>query len=231
MDYILNIHTSMETAIVSICAGNKILETSLNSDPKQHARYLHTAIHQILQSNDITPNQLKAVGVTAGPGSYTGIRVGLSTAKGLCYALNIPLITLNTLEVLALSAIDNIQDKNAFYCPMIDARRMEVFTAVYNHELGMVMEPSAMIVEENSFEDLLLSSPVYFFGNGSEKLKNISKKIPSSSFISQEINSNQLCQFTWKKYKENQFADVAYAEPLYIKEFYSARKTENERTI
>lgn len=224
MDYILNIHTSLETAIINICDGNKILESSLNTDPKQHAGYLHTAIYQILQNNDIVPNQLKAIGVTIGPGSYTGIRVGLSTAKGLCYALKIPLITLNTLEVLAFSAIDNIQDKNAFYCPMIDARRMEVFTAVYNYKLSEVMQPSAMIITENSFEELLQSQPVYFFGNGSEKLKNIAKKISSPYFISQEITSYQLCQFAWKKYKKNQFEDVAYAEPLYIKEFYSIGK-------
>ncbi len=226
MNYILNIHTATETAIVSICDGQKILATSINTNPKQHASFLHTAIQQILQENDIQINQLKAISVTNGPGSYTGIRVGLATAKGLCYSLKIPLITYNTLEVMTLSAIVNIQDKNAFYCPMIDARRMEVFAAVYNYAIKEVMPPSAMIITQNSFEELLQLQPVYFFGNGSEKFKKIAKNIPPSYFIDQEISCKVLCKIAWEKYQKNEFNDTAYAEPLYIKEFYSMHKIE-----
>ncbi len=224
MDYILNIHTATETAIVNIYDGEKVLATSVNTNSKEHAAYLHTAIHKILQENDISINQLKAIGVTNGPGSYTGIRVGLATAKGLCYALKIPLITFNTLEVMALSATENIQDRNALYCPMIDARRMEVFTAVYDYDLKEVMPPSAIIISENFLEELLHPQPIYFFGNGSEKFKNIGKNISGSYFIKQEIASKGLCKVVSGKYQRKEFDDIAYAEPLYLKEFYSTQK-------
>lgn len=226
MEYILNIHTATETAIVSICCGEKVLATSINKDPKQHAAFLHSAIHVILQENDILISQLKAIGVTNGPGSYTGIRVGLATAKGLCYALKIPLITFNTLEVMALSAVENIQDKNALYCPMIDARRMEVFTAVYNYDIKAIIPPSAMIITENSFEEKQQLHPIYFFGNGSQKFKNQAKNIPHSYFIDQEITSKELCKISWGKYQKKEFDNVAYAEPLYVKEFFSTYKIE-----
>ncbi len=226
MEYILNIHTALETAIVNICEGENVLSTLINNHSKSHAAWLHIAIHQILHENDIKITQLKAVGVTSGPGSYTGIRVGLATAKGLCYALKIPLITYNVLQVMALSAIDHIQDKNAFYCPMIDARRMEVFTAVYDYNLKEKIPPSAMVIAENSFEKLLKIQPIYFFGNGSEKFKNITKNKLFSNFIDQEITSEQLGKLAWQKYKKEEFDSVAYAEPLYIKEFYSTRKVE-----
>ncbi len=226
MEYILNIHTATATAIVNICNGENVLDTSINNDPKQHAAFLHYAIHKILQENDIQINQLKAIGVTNGPGSYTGIRVGLATAKGLCYALKIPLITFNTLEVMALSAIENIQDKSAFYCPMIDARRMEVFTAVYGYDLKELMPPSTIVTTENSFDGLFQSHPIYFFGNGSEKFKKIAKNIHHSYFIDQEISSKELCKFGWRKYQGKEFDNTAYAEPLYLKEFYSSQKIE-----
>src|SRR5690606_25144630 len=143
----------------------------------------HSAIRQILLDNNIKTNELKAVGVTGGPGSYTGIRVGMATAKGLCYALKIPLLLFNTLEVMALSAIESIGDKKALYCPMIDARRQEVFTGVYDYELNEVNSPSSMILDNNSFNTLLQKFPVYFFGSGSGKLKRQAKNIPEMFII------------------------------------------------
>ena len=174
MDYILNIHTATEQAIVAICKGETVLDTLTNEDPKCHAAFLHEAINKVLHNNDIPMTKLKAIGVTNGPGSYTGIRVGLAAAKGLCFALGIPLITYNTLEVMAISAIDEIKDKNALYCPMIDARRMEVFTAMYKADMNIVEEPSAKILADGSYEEYLRNKAIYFFGNGSKKMQNIS---------------------------------------------------------
>ena len=224
MEYILNIHTATEKAMVTICNGNKILSSLINQEPKQHAAFLHTAIKKILQKNDIQINSLKAVGVTAGPGSYTGIRVGLATAKGLCFSLKIPLLTFNTLEVMALSAIGKIGDPNALYCPMIDARRMEIFTAIYDHELNVIMPASAMVLEENTFQELAEKQGIYFFGNGSEKFKKFAEKIPLSAFVTEEISSEALSHFAWGKYVRKEFTDLVFAEPLYLKDFHSPIK-------
>ena len=224
MDYILNIHTTTETAIVNISNDEKVIATLSNKDSKQHAAFLHSAIKKILQENDINIGRLKAVGVTNGPGSYTGIRVGLATAKGLVFSLKIPLIALNTLEVLAHSAIENIRDENALYCPMIDARRMEVFTAVFTSELNIVNPSCALVLDENSYASLPAGQIVYFFGSGSKKFENISAEHCNYRFIQQDINSESIAVLSRKKYEEKMFENVAFAHPLYLKEFYSIPK-------
>ncbi len=224
MNYILNIHTATEKAIVALSNEEKLLDVLINEDPKMHASFLHQAIFQILQKNDVSNKQLKSIAVTNGPGSYTGIRVGLATAKGLCFSLKIPLITFNTLEVMALSAAQFIKDKDALYCPMIDARRMEVFTAVFDYSLNEIIPPTAMILDENSFPEISENQPVYFFGSGSEKWQKILHGLPGAQFIDQEIEAADLCSFAWKKYRQNAFEDVAYASPLYLKEFYFSQK-------
>ncbi len=224
MSFILNIHTTTETAIVNICNGENVLDTLVNSDQKQHAAFLHTAIHQILQNNDIPITSLQAVGTTIGPGSYTGIRVGLATAKGLCFSLKIPLLTFNTLEVLTDAATYQIRDNNSLYCPMIDARRMEVFTAIYDSGIKVVYPPSAMVLEETSFADLLEKRPVYFFGSGSRKFQNLIVENLNARFIEQEITTEALARFGWKNFIEKSFSDIAYTEAFYIKDFHTTVK-------
>lgn len=224
MDYILNIHSATETAIVNICDGPKVLATLINNDSKQHAAFLHKAIQQILSENKIGINQLKAIGVTNGPGSYTGIRVGLAAAKGLCFALKIPLVTFSALEVMASTAIDKLQNQKAWYCPMIDARRTEVFTAIYNYHLEEMLTPQAMILTENSFKEISQSQHVIFFGSGSEKFKQLSGKINFKFITGEEISTTALSEICWKKYLNNEFADIACSEPLYLKEFHSTVK-------
>lgn len=220
MDYLLNIHTSTETAIVNICNGSTVLGTVINKDPKQHAAFLHVAIDDLLKNNNIEINQLSAVGVTNGPGSYTGIRVGLATAKGVCFALKIPLITFNTLEVMALTAIEKIQNKNAWYCPMIDARRMEVFTAVYDYDLEEKLPPQAMELSINSFETIINNKEIYLFGNGSLKMREI-QDVSNFTFIEcDEIETSVLAKISWESYQSSTFADIALSQPLYLKEFY-----------
>ena len=225
MNYILNIHTTAEKAIVNICAEGQVLETLVNNNSKEHASFLHCAIQQILQENDIPASQLNAVGVTGGPGSYTGIRVGLATAKGLCFALKIPLMIFNTLELMAFSAYENIRDKNAWYCPMIDARRMEVFTAVYDAQQNAVIAPSAMVIEENSFVDLSKMKPAYFFGSGAAKFKDLIVNKPSNySFTDDGVSSDSLAEFSNHKFGKSEFENLISAEPIYIKEFYTPAK-------
>jgi tRNA threonylcarbamoyladenosine biosynthesis protein TsaB len=148
MSYILNIHTATEIAIANLTKNGIVIGTFTNYDTKRHAVFLHTIIHELLQTNNVDIKQLSAVGVSVGPGSYTGLRVGLAAAKGLCYALGISLITFNSLELMALSAAMLIEDKNALYGPMIDARRMEVFTAVYNYLLKELIPPTVLILSE-----------------------------------------------------------------------------------
>ncbi|MBA2250622.1 MAG: tRNA (adenosine(37)-N6)-threonylcarbamoyltransferase complex dimerization subunit type 1 TsaB, partial [Chitinophagaceae bacterium] len=144
MALILNIDTCTENAIVSLANNDVIIGTMNNSNQKDHASFLHTAIKNLLDKSGILISQLNAIAVTAGPGSYTGIRVGMAAAKGLAYALQIPLISLNTLEVIAMCSIIQSENKDAFFCPMIDARRMEVFTAVYDQFLKEIIAPCAM---------------------------------------------------------------------------------------
>lgn len=221
MNYLLNIHTSEENAIVNLCNSGEIINTLTNDEQKRHAVFLHPAIRQVLTDNNVKLNDLKAIGVTAGPGSYTGIRVGLATAKGLCYALNIPLLLFNTLEVMSFSAIESIGDTTALYCPMIDARRQEVFTGVYDHQLNVISPPSSLILNENSFGDLLSQYPVYFFGSGSGKFKQLAKN-SYKMFFEEGLNitSQSLCDFSWIKFNSGDFENPSQARPFYLKDFH-----------
>lgn len=225
MNYILNIHTTLEEAIVNLSNGPEVLTTSINSDSRQHAAFLHTSIGEILQKNGIQASDLKAIGVTGGPGSYTGIRVGLASAKGLCFALKIPMMMLNTLEVMAFSAIENISNKTALYCPLIDARRSEVFTAVYGHLLNPLIEPQAMVLEENSLEDLRKKQDIFFFGSGAEKFKKLlNDPAANQQFTDDEITSEALAKYAWNRFRNNDFEDIINSTALYVKEFYTTAK-------
>ena len=220
MNYILNIHTSDDKAIVNLCSDTKVLATLTNDEQKRHAAFLHPAIRQVLADNEAKLNNLQAIGVTAGPGSYTGIRVGLAAAKGLCYAQHIPLLLFNTLEVMAFSAIEHISDTNALYCPMIDARRQEVFTGVYDCWLNKMISPSSVILNENSFGDLLREHSIYFFGSGALKFEHVVKN-GSAMFCEERLNitSQSLCNFSRTKFKSGEFENPAQARPFYLKDF------------
>ena len=216
MVHILNIHTATETALINLMADEKILGAFSNDVTKHHASFLHTAVKELLQEHNILINDLDAIGVSCGPGSYTGIRVGLATAKGLCYALKIPLITYNSLEVMAISATNFAKDHTACYCPMIDARRMEVYTAIYNYDMEEITPPSAIILNENSFAEILNCNKVLFSGSGAYKFQQI-KKHTNAVFLYQSITAESLAKISWKKYVKNDFENVPYAQPLYIK--------------
>lgn len=221
--YILNIHTATETAIINLSLGPHTLHTVINTETKQHAAFLHTAINSILKKEDMVMKDVSAVGVTSGPGSYTGIRVGLAAAKGFCYALKIPLIIYNSLELMALSTINFIKDSNALYCPMIDARRMEVYTAIYKYNMKEVEPPSAQILNENSFEEYSNAPKLIFSGSGIKKFQHLTK-LPASCFSDIAISTEALTYFSWKKYQQSECENISSAQPLYIKEFYTTSK-------
>ncbi len=221
MALLLCIDTALETASVGFCNDKKIIIAETNTDQKNHAAFVQTAMQKMMQTAQISFAEIDAVAVVNGPGSYTGLRVGLASAKGICYTANKPLLLLNTLEVMAKAAVDMIADNDALYCPMIDARRNEVFTAVYDFFLQPVVPPQPLIIEENSFKELLQERKAYFFGSGHNKCTLV---IQHENAIYSDVNYtlrhiNILAQ---KMYVEKRFQDVAYAEPFYIKDFYLA---------
>jgi len=223
MSLILNIDTATEIAHVSIAKDGIVLQDAFNNDQKNHAGFLQPAIKKILQDAKILITEIDAIAVTEGPGSYTGIRIGMASAKGLCYALNKPLITINTLEAMANSAILELKQQplsvRTLLCPMIDARRMEVFTAVYDILLTNILQPSAVILDISSFKSLLNEHFVNFFGSGSKKWKGECNH-KNAFFTEINITAPALSSLSVNKFNQNLFTNVAYSEPLYIKEFY-----------
>lgn len=217
MSLILNIDTAVETASVCIADGPEVLKMRVSEQQKDHAAWIHPAINSLVKETGYTLKDLQAVGISIGPGSYTGLRVGLSTAKGLCYALNIPLLCTGTLEMMAFAAKDEQAD---LLCPLIDARRMEVFTALYDKTLKLVMEPRAMIIDEKSFDTDLSVNTILFFGNAMPKLRKIISN-PKAKWGEVWGNSSHLSQLSYQKFLQKNYSDLAYTEPLYIKEFYS----------
>jgi tRNA threonylcarbamoyladenosine biosynthesis protein TsaB len=220
--YILCIDASVQTASVALADGDQLLDAKICEQQREHAAFIQPAIEQILQELHLKPTQLNAVAVTAGPGSYTGLRVGMASAKGLCYALQIPLITLGTLDVMAQTAKQQLTDASYLLCPMIDARRMEVFTAVYNEELNTVKEPHALILDENSFTEFE-QQQICFFGNGAAKWQTICK-LPHAKFIEVKWNGASMIQIAFEKFKTHQFTSLAYAAPFYLKDFHNTSK-------
>lgn len=229
MSLILHIETAVETA--SICLANKgeFVATVSNPEQKDHAAWIHNAIRVLIHDAGYTMNELSAIAVSAGPGSYTGLRVGMASAKGLSYALQIPMISLNTLEIMAVAALSNLAAnkdlKNYLLVPMIDARRMEVFTAIYNEQLDNVLLPQAMVLDVESFGIWLKEQPLIFFGNGHEKLKKLLHH-QNAFFEDFTFSASNMISMAYKCFQEKIFADLAYAEPYYTKGFYSpAKKT------
>jgi len=228
MALILNIDTSVNEALVSLARDEKPLRTVTNAERNDHAAWIQNAIHSVIAEGRYHIRNLDAVGITIGPGSYTGLRIGLSTAKGLCYALKVPMITVGTLQVLAFSAIEasNIPEgsDDLLFCPLIDARRMEVFTAIYDSALEEIIKPHAHILSERSFSELLHSSKILFLGNGSIKFQMVCKN-SNALFKNIPLSPVALAKLIYRNFIGNNFAALAYTEPLYIKEFFTRKDT------
>ena len=220
MALILNIDTAVDTASVSLAKDGRMLSIEKNEKQKDHTGWLHLAIREIFEKNNSELKTVDAIAVTGGPGSYTGLRIGMATAKGICYALNKPLITLNTLQVMANAAKD---EKADLLCPMIDARRMEVFAAIYSKDMQIIKQPAAIEINEKSFDDELSTNTICFFGNGSTKFQSIKRNI-NAIFSSIIADASSMISLSEEIFKQKDFADLAYAEPLYLKEFHTPGK-------
>jgi tRNA threonylcarbamoyladenosine biosynthesis protein TsaB len=214
---ILNIDTGTQTSSVCLAKNGIPLSIRINPSQKESAAWLHFAIKELLKNENLDLQQLNAVSVTEGPGSYTGLRVGMATAKGLCYALKKPLITINTLHLMAYTASKMYTH---FLCPMIDARRMEVFTAVFDHDLNLKLGPTNLILSENSFNEILEGNHVVFFGSGSLKFQPIMKH-PHGLFASIEVNASSMAPLSYKKSLKREVVNLAYTQPFYGKDFHS----------
>ena len=223
MNLILHIDTAVQAASVCLSDGATVLDEAVNPAEKESASWLHVAIQDMLQRNHFSPMALRAVAVSAGPGSYTGLRVGMAAAKGLCYALSLPLISINTLQLMAAAVNEPSTD---LLCPMIDARRLEVFTALYSSSLEEVMPSKNLILEETSFQDWLQRHTICFFGNGSKKAADMIKHF-HASFVTVTASAKDMVPLVMKKFEAGQFADLAYSEPYYGKDFHSPFSKKN----
>lgn len=214
MALFLNIDTAVDYASVCISDNEKIIACAENTAITTHASWIGDAIRELFASNQLSMNHLDAIAVSNGPGSYTGLRIGLATAKGLCFALHKPLICLSTLEIMA-NAVKETQ-ADCLICPAIDARRMEIYTAVYRKDLTIVRLPEALIIREQSFGDLLAGHCVLFTGNAVNKLQATIKH-SNAIFSNTRYSAADMPYLTIKHYRENQFADLSYVEPFYLK--------------
>ena len=219
---ILHIETSTNICSIAISENGQCIFTKSDSEGMNHAALLSVFIAEAMEFLKSVSKNIDAVAVSSGPGSYTGLRIGVSTAKGLCYGLDIPLIAVSTLEILTANALLTAEAAtNTLFCPMIDARRMEVYAAFYNQEGIIQREISADIIDENSYSAILENHSVYFFGNGAEKCKTTLTH-PNAKFIDGMYPLAQnMIALAEKAYAEKKFVDVAYFEPFYLKEFYT----------
>lgn len=220
MPCILNIETATEVCSVAVSKDSKIIFSKEETKGPSHAVLLGQFVNEAIKYLRSENIKLDAVAVSCGPGSYTGLRIGVSEAKGICYGMNIPLIAINTLKLMAHSVISqNAVDGMVLYCPMIDARRMEVYDVVYNDKLQELHPISADIITEDSFSGFLAENRIVFFGNGSGKCKDVLKN-PNVLFLDSIYpQAAAMIQLAESAYKNNDFVDVAYFEPFYLKEF------------
>ena len=218
MAIILHIETAVQTSSVCLSDGTTILGDKINPAQKDSASWLHTAIRDLMKETQTALSSLDAIAVSAGPGSYTGLRVGMSAAKGLCFTLQKPLITLNTLKIMAVSAARHSKD---LLCPMIDARRMEVFTSLYTNALEEKMPAKAMVLDARSFHEVLEKETICFFGNGSKKFKDLVSH-ENAIFMDLETTALHMIELAKTAYSKEEFANLAYTEPFYGKDFHSS---------
>jgi len=217
--YILNIETATKNCSVSLAKnGETLFYREIAEQGYSHAEKLHVFIEELLNDSAIAMSQLEAVAVSQGPGSYTGLRIGVSTAKGLCYALEIPLISVNTLSALA----NQVQEKDGLIIPMIDARRMEVYSAVFDSNKNMIRSVQSEILTQESFAQF--SDKIYFIGDSNQKAKSV---LENEKFIFLDTiiypSAKEMSAISFQKFQQNEFEDVAYFEPYYLKDFMFAK--------
>lgn len=222
---ILNIETSTTCCSAAITIDGKPVASVEQLANANHASQLPVFIQQLLHEANVNDWHLDAVALSQGPGSYTGLRIGASTSKGICYGLNIPLIPVDTLQVLCASVPSGVLPDNALLCPMLDARRMEVYTALYQQQgtqLSTISEVQSMIIDADAFAQTLAQQPVYFFGNGAAKCQSVITH-PNAHFVDNVVPQAQ-CMGQLAEMQPNSLdvKQMAYYEPFYLKEFVAA---------
>ena len=226
MGRILHIETATRVCSVALSRGGELLAIRESEEKNIHSSVITLFIDEVMKETGMGFRDLDAVSVSKGPGSYTGLRIGISTAKGICYAADKPLIAIGTLEALAWGARDMLRQKGRgvgegiLFCPMIDARRMEVYNALYDHELLEIRETKAEIITAASFQEYLSSKQIWFTGDGAEKCRDIFSDHPNAHFTDHPMPSAKyLIALAEDRYRAGQFEDTAYFEPFYLKDF------------
>jgi tRNA threonylcarbamoyladenosine biosynthesis protein TsaB len=218
MSLILSIETSTKVCSVALHAQGELIAVQELFQEKSHSGMLAVLIKDILGYAGRELTELSAIALAKGPGSYTGLRIGTATAKGLCYALEVPLISVNTLEAMASQA-SNYNVDGAMLCPMLDARRMEVYYMCFNHKMEIIEETQPLVVDEHSFEAILSKGKVLFFGNGAEKCKAVIGNRTNAFFLDQlNPSAKTVGSIALEKFNNNEFEDLAYFEPFYLKD-------------
>jgi tRNA threonylcarbamoyladenosine biosynthesis protein TsaB len=227
MSLILQIETATTVCSVALAEDGIVLASKELEQRNAHAEVITVFIDELLKTTGKHYPELAAVAISSGPGSYTGLRIGVSVAKGLCFALDIPLIAVETLEAMTDGIISQqiFDDTDTLLCPMIDARRMEVFTAIFDKDGNRIRPTSAEIIDENSFSDLLKNNKILFFGDGAAKCADVLKSNSNAQIMTGFTNSARyLTKRVAEKFRLNDFEDVAYFEPYYLKDFIAGKK-------
>lgn len=233
MAYILHIESSTKVCSVALSRDGKLLACrEEDSVSYSHSGLLTIFIEDVMRQANIPLNLLDAVAVSKGPGSYTGLRIGVSTAKGLCYGLDIPLIGISTLQALAVHCRDILarrgnvispQALEAIYCPMIDARRMEVYTGLFNYQCEPLQDIQALVVDPNSFAGILDEHKILFFGDGADKCRNILTRNNAIFIDDIRPSARAMIPLATEKFHQSDTEDVAYFEPFYLKDFVAGK--------
>ncbi len=219
MAYLLALETATKVCSVALFDNDKLLISKEQNGSYSHAENLASFVESILKEVKVDTKELSAIAVSKGPGSYTGLRIGVSFAKGLCYALNIPLISIDTLKSMAWGCE---VEEEALICPMIDARRMEVYAAVYTANLEELKPIAADIIDETSYADYLKGKKVYFIGDGASKCEAVLTH-ENAVFKESFPSAKYMGALAFSKYSAQDFEDVAYFEPYYLKEFIAIK--------
>lgn len=230
MPLLLALETSSAVCSVALFKGANLLGVSELRIDKSHSSHITVMASQLVENCGYTLKDLSAVAVSGGPGSYTGLRIGSSTAKGLCYALDIPLLEVSTLYALAKQTIDSVANaKDYLFCPMIDARRMEVYTCLLNANLEEELPVAPLVLDEHSFEGELAKQPIIFFGSGAAKFKEMKGGNQNALFVEGvQPSAKPIGELALAKFERQAFEDVAYYEPFYLKDVYITSPTKNK---
>lgn len=226
---ILCIETATDLCSVALCTPEEVVAVKESNDPRSHASILTVMIQELLKEQDITASMLDAVAVSTGPGSYTGLRIGVSAAKGLAYSASLPVIATETPLAMFWGIRPQIENAgpDTVFCPMLDARRMEIYYALYDREGKMIKDISAEIVNEESFYSIATEKQIIVFGSGAAKCMNVIKRENIIYHHEYRISAAHMHKAVIQSFKDKIFEDVAYFEPLYLKDFITSRPKKN----